>query len=194
MADPTSAASPIQASKPQLIRATLIAAIGAGVLLVTTVLPAEYGIDPTGMGEALGLTALNEGSATQEQLRPEGVPPKVADAVIASESPYRTEEMSLTLQPGEGTEIKARMQAGESFVFAWSTNGDGLNFDMHGEPLNAGTESSSYWLDRNQSQANGSFIAPFDGTHGWYWANKGSAPVTVTVKVSGFFEKLYRPG
>ncbi|NIW25204.1 MAG: hypothetical protein GWN29_11890, partial [Gammaproteobacteria bacterium] len=38
-----------------------LVALGAGlVLLVTTILPAEYGIDPTGIGGALGLTALTE--------------------------------------------------------------------------------------------------------------------------------------
>jgi hypothetical protein len=37
---------------------TAIALGLAAVILVTTVLPAEYGIDPLGTGEALGLTAI----------------------------------------------------------------------------------------------------------------------------------------
>jgi hypothetical protein len=32
----------------------------AGILLVTCVLPAEYGIDPTGVGRVLGLTQMGE--------------------------------------------------------------------------------------------------------------------------------------
>jgi hypothetical protein len=44
----------------QLLRSTLIAAGVAGALLVTVVLPAEYGIDPTGTGRALGLTQMGE--------------------------------------------------------------------------------------------------------------------------------------
>jgi hypothetical protein len=36
----------------QLNRATLIALGAAAVILVTTVLPAEYGVDPTGVGRA----------------------------------------------------------------------------------------------------------------------------------------------
>ena len=43
-------------SSRQLLRSTAIALVAAGALLITTVLPAEYGIDPTGMGRALGLT------------------------------------------------------------------------------------------------------------------------------------------
>ena len=44
----------------QLLRSTAIAAAAAAVLLVTVVLPAEYGIDPTGVGDVLGLTEMGE--------------------------------------------------------------------------------------------------------------------------------------
>ena len=44
----------------QLVRSTLIALVGAGALLVTVVLPSEYGIDPTGSGRILGLTEMGE--------------------------------------------------------------------------------------------------------------------------------------
>ena len=43
------------------------------------------------------------------------------------------------------------------------------------------------------SEAQGSFTAPFAGTHGWYWRNKGETPVTVTVKTTGFYKDLFRP-
>ncbi len=45
-------------SSRQLIRSTIIALVAAGALLTTTVLPAEYGIDPTGIGNLLGLTQM----------------------------------------------------------------------------------------------------------------------------------------
>ena len=47
-------------STGKLLRSTALAALIAGGLLVTTVLPAEYGIDPTGIGRALGLTPMGE--------------------------------------------------------------------------------------------------------------------------------------
>ncbi len=50
-------------SSAQLLRATLLAALAAGVLLVTVVLPAEYGIDPTGIGPGLGLYRAPEPAA-----------------------------------------------------------------------------------------------------------------------------------
>ena len=42
------------------MRSTLIAAAVALVLLITVVLPAEYGIDPTRIGRVLGLTQMGE--------------------------------------------------------------------------------------------------------------------------------------
>jgi hypothetical protein len=47
-------------STRQLVRSTLIAAVSAVVLLYTVVLPSEYGVDPTGIGRALGLTDMGE--------------------------------------------------------------------------------------------------------------------------------------
>jgi len=44
----------------QLLRSTAIAIVAAGAILLTIVLPSEYGIDPTGVGGALGLTEMGE--------------------------------------------------------------------------------------------------------------------------------------
>ena len=55
--------TPTRAELPtsrQLVRSTALAAISALVLLVAAVLPAEYGIDPTGIGRVLGLTEMGK--------------------------------------------------------------------------------------------------------------------------------------
>ncbi len=57
---PTSRPSPELPSSRALVRSTLIALAVAGALLLTAVLPAEYGIDPTGAGRVLGLTQMGE--------------------------------------------------------------------------------------------------------------------------------------
>jgi hypothetical protein len=194
----TQTISSIHATTPQLLKATGVAAVTAAVLLVTAVLPAEYGFDPIGIGKALGLTALS-GHAKAAAESVAAVPPAPSQAageayVERQDRAFQDGEMSLTLQPNEGAEIKAAMRSGDAFVFAWSATGP-VNFDMHGEAFDAKSdEFTSYWKDRGQSTGNGSFTAPFDGNHGWYWRNKGSEPVTVTVKVSGYFEKLFQPG
>lgn len=194
-------------STRRLLKATAIAIAVAGVILVTTVLPAEYGIDPTGVGSRLGLDVLAStaeagelpatGTPTAEaELDAVGQPAKPVEAGVVSkrEGKYRSETMSLTLPPGKGAEIKAVMKTGDGMVFHWSANGD-VATDMHGERTGAAKdEYTSYWIEKVQRQASGSFTAPFDGTHGWYWLNRSSEPVTVQVEVTGFQEKLYRPG
>lgn len=195
-------------SSQQLLKATAVALLVAAVILVTAVLPAEHGIDPTGIGKALGLTTLNVVSddaasaplaASPEAAASDSVVVKALPAraeqetVTTSDVPFRSDEMSLTLQPNEGKEIKAAMRKGEQFVFRWKATGGKVNFDMHGERVNAGADFTSYWKDTQQSAAQGIFVAPFEGTHGWFWRNRGNQPVTVTVHVSGFYASLKQP-
>jgi len=44
-----------------------------------------------------------------------------------------------------------------------------------------------------QREAVGTFVAPFEGSHGWYWENRGTQSVKVDIEVSGFQSELYRP-
>ena len=60
------AAAPVQsvpATPGGLIRSTLLAAGAAGAILVLFWLPAEYGIDPTGVGGLTGLTEMGDQAA-----------------------------------------------------------------------------------------------------------------------------------
>lgn len=204
-------------SVKSLLKATVVAIIVAALVLVTTVLPAEYGIDPTGIGTKLGLTRLGEASSdtstgvsnaveelqptadvkpAEEKLDAVGQPLKPVDdtAVTKHEGDYHEETMTVSLEPGKGAEIKAHMNGGESFVFTWTVAGGEVASDMHGDKIDAkNDEYTSYWIEGAMAKASGSFIAPFEGKHGWYWLNRGDKPVTVTVKVSGFYKELFRP-
>ena len=44
----------------KLLKSTVLALVIAAALLVTIILPAEYAIDPTGIGRLLGLTQMGE--------------------------------------------------------------------------------------------------------------------------------------
>ncbi len=79
-------------SSRQLLISTLAAAAIAGVLLVTAILPAEYGVDPTGAGRALGLTqvgeikvALAQEAAGEAATSTPVSAPQVASSAIAEE-------------------------------------------------------------------------------------------------------------
>lgn len=193
----TTYANPPLPSAQQLAKATGIAAVVAAVILTVAVLPAEYGIDPTGIGSALGLKKRpGAGAAAAEpaQVLPTAAAGAGAGPIVdKTELALRNDEMSVTLKPGEGAEIKASIKKGQHFVFSWKADGP-VKSDMHGEPYNAKpNEFTTYWKVPQQSAGQGAFTAPFDGIHGWFWRNKTDKPVTIDVKVSGFQEKLFRP-
>jgi hypothetical protein len=207
-------------STGRLLKATALAAAVAGVVLITTVLPAEYGVDPTGIGARLGLDALASTAEAAEAppVASAAQPAASADAADAVErikakaafgesagqtfdiaavdrrsTAFRRDTLTLTLAPGKGAEVKALLKSGDGVVFQWTASGD-VAVDMHGEKTDAKNAWTSYWVEPAQRDASGTFVAPFDGSHGWYWQNRGSEPVTVQIEVAGFQEKLYRPG
>lgn len=197
-----SADLPTKPSSASLLKATGIAAATAALVLVLFVLPAEYGFDPTGLGARLGLTAIGEAEDQELDVATVAASAQSADAAAISildalwksAAPFRSDEMSLTLAPDQGAEIKALMQVGDRMMFTWNAEGGGVSFDMHGEALNAGKdEFTSYLKGRNETTGHGSFQAPFAGTHGWYWRNRGDAPVTIRVKTAGYYGKLFKP-
>ncbi len=71
-------------SSGKLLRSTVIAAAVAALLLVTVVMPAEYGVDPTGIGRVLGLTEMGEIKA---QLAKEVEADAAADRAAAQAEP-----------------------------------------------------------------------------------------------------------
>jgi hypothetical protein len=172
-------------SNRSLVKASLIAVAVAAALLVIAILPAEYGIDPTGVGAKLGLAALHAVDA--------GTAGAASGPLQKSDSPYRTNTLTVSLAPRHGAEIKAVMEQGQSFVFQWKAEGGPVYFDMHGEPPDAKDTFTSFWIGEAQASASGTFQAPFKGVHGWYWENRGDQPVTIHLKTSGFYETLFMP-
>jgi len=99
------------------------------------------------------------------------------------------DEMQVVLQPGEGAEIKLAMTAGQRAQFSWTVQGGVVNFDTHGD---GGGQSISYEKGRSVAADDGEVEAAFDGNHGWFWRNRTSAPVTVTLKTSGAYSDIKR--
>ncbi len=180
-------------SSAQLLKATALAAVVAAVILVVAVLPAEYGIDPTGIGGAVGLTAMG---AQKAEVAPT---PQTAAACISSSARAtlaadgtRKDTVELVLPPKQGAEVKAFMNAGEPLVFSWSTGGAPLFFDFHGEAYDAPKDEFTSFEKGTKAEASGTFRPPFAGRHGWYWRNDGAAPVTVRVETSGGYDDLQK--
>ncbi|HUD93196.1 hypothetical protein [Sphingobium sp.] len=188
----------IKPSPSALAKATGGAAIAAVAILTLFVLPAEYGIDPTGVGTALGLTGMVAGEAAEAApaaaaMAPTGAIPTPTRESIAKATPWRQDGMTINLPPHSGQEVKAHMQTGDSFIFEWKSTAP-IKAEMHGEVEHAADGAfTDYWKEKEISGGQGDFTAPFAGIHGWYFRNKGDTPVTVTVKTVGFYKDLYQP-
>lgn len=174
----------------QLIRSTLIAAATAAVVLITVILPSEYGLDPTGIGRALGYARTSDATTeTVQQTDPESVTQPVAVSADSTDDGW-SDEVSLTLEPGEAAEVKLVMLAGGVASYEWSTDTGYLNSDMHAEGT-AG-ETISYRKGRAEFSDSGDLEAAFDGNHGWYWRNRSNDTVTITLSVRGEYSEVKR--
>jgi hypothetical protein len=195
----------------QLIRSTIIAILAAIAILISIVLPAEYGIDPTGIGRALGLAEMGEikqqlareaeedrkldrqASPAPEQRSSLGgllgqvfIRSAAAQPVAQAAPAMRSDEMSVTLKPGQGTEIKLQMKQGAKVNYVWTATGE-VNYDLHGD--GSGKETS-YKKGRGVARDEGVLTAGFDGNHGWFWRNRTKADVTVTLRTSGDYATI----
>ncbi len=201
-------------STRRLLRSTVIAILVAAGLLVTVVMPSEYAIDPTGVGRTLGLTQMGELKLilAQEALAEATAPQATASAPTATSAPVpaqqvaqvqpiekpvtkpvtapapalKTNQMSVTLKPGEGTEIKLEMLKGKTVSYEWTATGGLVNYDTHGEPYNGEKGYFHSYNKGKQVKSNkGEFTALFDGTHGWFWRNRSNKDVTISLNTTG---------
>lgn len=191
-------------STGKLLKSTGIAVVIASALLVTVVLPAEYGVDPTRIGSLLGLTEMGrikmqlaaEAEAEEAGLQPAAAAPAVAAAAPtgaatpATTAPgVRTDETVLTLAPDQGAEIKLVMEEGARVEFTWTSSGGAVNFDTHAD--RPGTPYHGYGKGSEQ-RVEGELVAAFTGSHGWFWRNRTGEPVTITLQTTGAYTEVKR--
>jgi hypothetical protein len=166
-----------------------IALLVAGLILVTVVLPAEFGVDPFGTGARLGLLPLGQVARQVEALNAAAVSREAAhNAVVAPEErAFHDETVAFALAPGEFVEYKYRLDKGKVLLYAWTATA-AVNYELHAEPDGAPRGyAESYEKHGETKEASGTLTAPFSGIHGWYWENTNNAPVTVTLKAAGFY-------
>lgn len=189
----------------QLLKATVGAAAAATTILVAVILPAEYAIDPTGVGRTLGLTQMGE---VKQQLAAEAEADELARtsssrsqaAPAASTTPATSDPAAskndvtrVALAPGEGAEVKVTAQKGARVAFAWSVEGGHVNYDTHGDPVDAPRGFyHGYGKGKQSTGQQGELIAAFDGKHGWFWRNRSEKPVVVTLRTEGQYADIKR--
>ena len=184
----------VQAENITEVRQRIAAAAGAallvaGLVLVMFVLPAEFAVDPLGVGAKTGLLPLGVTGQQVEALTATAGSGATAGAaiVVAQERPVQQETVSFALAPGEGMEYKYRLDKGEALLYSWKSTAP-VDVEFHAEPDGGPAGyAQTYEKVPQRTEASGTLTAPFPGIHGWYWENKTSDPVTVTLTASGFF-------
>lgn len=189
----------------KLIKSTLLAMFIATIILVTVVLPAEYGIDPTGVGKFIGLVemgtikvalaeeaAAEEAKAMAETSKDSGIKgalpePASNEGPVRVESTFQEKEIKMPLLAGEGKELKLIMSKGDQVKYSWSSDAGKVVFDAH-----ADSEQVKYhnYAKGKDERREGVLEAAFDGNHGWYWKNRAFKPMTITLQVSGNYAEI----
>lgn len=189
--------------KKSIVKQVLIAVLIGAVLLVSAVLPAEYGIDPLGIGKATGFSklyvpAVNAAAPVSQNephsvlnLENSGAGPDVPRPAAADNPPpaaqlaERTDDDILVVIPaGKGLEYKVDMLKYGNLRYEWITDQGELYFDFHGEVKGNKNYFESYTIAYSNNMV-GTFIAPYEGPHGWYFKNNTDQDITVKLRLKG---------
>ncbi len=100
------------------------------------------------------------------------------------------DSITITIPARGDKEYKLYLAKDATLEYAWETNGTELFFDFHGEPTGDTTGYFKSYKKGTDSQADGSLMASFGGTHGWYWKNNTPSPVTIALKTKGAYQRL----
>ena len=192
----------VGASPGGLHGATLGAAAVAGVILTVFWLPAEYGIDPTGLGAPTGSDPALLGRIDRIDAQLAAIAGAVGAEAAGTAAPAAQaapaapaaiawrDQWSYTLDPGQGVEAKLVMEKGAVAEFEWTANGGVLTHDTHGD---GGGQEVSYVQGLDVPGLDGRLTAAFSGNHGWLWLNRTEAPVTVTLRTRGDYQRMLTP-
>ena len=183
----------------QLRRSTIAAVIGAAFIGVGVYLPAEYGIDPTGVGNVLGLTEMGEikqqlaREAAEDELIHGDQSSNLIDGFLglvvsaAHAQEVWTDTVTFTLAPDAAAEIKLVMAEGDVAEYTWVAEGGRINFDLH---AHGDGQSIDYDRGRGATEGAGTIEAPFAGEHGWFWRNRDDAEIMVTLQLRGAYAQV----
>jgi hypothetical protein len=196
-------------SPARLRRGAIAALVGALIVVVVVVLPAERAIDPTGIGSMLGLTDM--GLIKQEfkaELAAETASKetqRIADSTTAAEKaevrallaagtkPERTDTTTLRVKPLEQVSFEFAMQRTGWVAFDWRSLDGAVDFDLRGDTAGA----PDWWYRRYERadsvrSGSGILVAKFTGDHGLYFMNLRDTTATVVVITRGSYSPLGR--
>jgi hypothetical protein len=179
-------------------RKTLFMVLGGGLLVATAilvgaVLPAEYHIDPLGIGKATGLLQMSRPAEAEVIMSANAASTAVANFYTTA---FRTDTVEIPLAAAgdadhrDQLEWKVRMKVGDTLVYSWRADVSAEQFyvDFHGQTDPTPDVKVLTYKKGQAATDSGAMVAQFDGIHGWYLQNQSEQPVIMHLKLSGFYE------
>ncbi len=186
-----------------LITVALLSGLTAVLLVIALVLPAAYGIDPTGIGGKLGLVKAQPGqpgnlARTASKAKPDTLPPgqaSTASKPIVTDidnglEPEREDTVSVIVPPKSTMAYRVTMLRDYALNYHWKTDGKKVNLSFRGEGKNTPLKIFKDFSKDQLAKGQGLFIVPFPGVFGWYWENQSDQPVTVWLSARGAYQVL----
>ena len=174
-------------SRRTLLIGGAIAIVAAVGIAIAFVLPAEFGIDPTGLGRLTGLISISNPATSPELER--GSKRKgvltLLDLAPAAEAGNR-DRWEFELGAYDSIEFKYTVSEGARMAFTWRSS-QPLHYDMHAHPFEGGVALTESYGVGDAAIMHGRYVAPFNGIHGWYWQNRSLKPVKLTLEAKGGF-------
>lgn len=199
--------------KAKIFRLLVISLILGLVVLVAAVMPAEYGVDPLGVGKALGFNKLYVDETAPTEIpkekvvevkkypfitmeeagsKPEVPVPAEANNPAPKRQFIQREDMVEVIIPaGKGIEYKIDVLKYGKVKYEWSTGDHTVFFDFHGEVKEKNPVHPVFYESYTVAYSNnmvGTFTSPFEGKHGWYFKNLGEKDIVVKIRLKGQYK------
>jgi hypothetical protein len=194
----------------KIVIATVSALLLGSIIVIGAVLPAEYGIDPTGIGQQIGFDKLYKpvekstatslpGAVVQSAIKvlklegggsePEVIKPEEANyPAPAVQYEERSDSVQVSLKAGKGLEYKVKMLKYGRLKYEWLTSNGIVYADFHGDVKQANPPKDIYYESYAIAYSNnmiGNLLTPYEGRHGWYFKNMTGNDITISIRLKG---------
>lgn len=201
MSDTKPGIAPVQLNVPGKTLAIITGGglVGGALIVLGAIMPAEFNVDPLGIGKLTGIGRLWAPEAKTFS----GGSETLAFTSEAAKTSHVVEiSLGASDWPEAAVEYKVHMKPGQSIFYTWTvTNSDGtpatvpVEVDQHGHDIKPDGEAETV-VDFRKARLladQGSMTAPLDGIFGWYFRNHSPDPVVIRLEIEGFYT-LVPPG
>ena len=187
-----------------VIVTSILSALFAVFIIIGFVLPANYNIDPTGIGKKLGILGAYVNTANQPDNNPAVAQSNSANQANTPAAPVATvptdisslpleeheDTVELVVPPKQSLTYRLSMERDYALKYTWLTDGQPLASDFRGERKDAKTNEFKSFSKKESAKLSSFFIVPFDGNFGWHWENKSEKAVTIKLHIKGAYKIL----